>query len=353
MNMNGELDCECEDERVRNIELSFRTKLFYLRHFKADNLFEPFYRVLKSVKSTGRGIRSNISYANHPEGKGGIVSKSYGDVLEDESVLEQMHDPEFSLNPEKDAENMEFFTELFGDSIPIRLYGFGYLYSAPWDKITDLRGVEPILMDMYDRPEYLHKIIQKYISATNAQLDFIEKNLSVDSDISALHCTPAYVSGLEGNGLKATWYRGMSQSFGVVSPEMFKEFELDYIKPIAERFAYTYYGCCEPLDNKIEMLKSIKNLRKVGCSPWATVEKCAEQVGKDFVLAIKPNPAFVADRTDPDTIRTETERSVKAILKYGCPADFSLKDISTVSNRPENLIVWAQTVSDVLDKYYA
>jgi hypothetical protein len=32
--------------------------------------------------------------------------------------------------------------------------------------------------------------------------------------------------------------------------------------------------------------------------------------------------------------------------------EFVLKDISTVSHRPENLIVWAQTVSDVLDAYY-
>ena len=39
-------------------------------------------------------------------------------------------------------------------------------------------------------------------------------------------------------------------------------------------------------------------------------------------------------------------------IYYGCPYDYVLKDISTVSHKPENLIVWAQTVSDVLDKYY-
>ena len=30
-----------------------------------------------------------------------------------------------------------------------------------------------------------------------------------------------------------------------------------------------------------------------------------------------------------------------------------LKDISTVSNDPRNLIVWADTVGSVLDKYYS
>ena len=57
-------------------------------------------------------------------------------------------------------------------------------------------------------------------------------------------------------------------------------------------------------------------------------------------------------QTDPEVIKKEIEETVKACIKNGCPYDYVLKDISTVSNRPGNLIVWAQTVSDVLDKYY-
>ena len=81
-------------------------------------------------------------------------------------------------------------------------------------------------------------------------------------------------------------------------------------------------------------------------------EKCAEQIGGDYVLARKPNPAYVAIHTDPEVIKREIEETVKICIKYGCPYEYVLKDISTVSNRPENLIIWAQTVSDVLDKYY-
>ena len=32
--------------------------------------------------------------------------------------------------------------------------------------------------------------------------------------------------------------------------------------------------------------------------------------------------------------------------------DYVLKDITTVSRKPQNLIVWAETVSDVMDEYY-
>ena len=352
MDIDGELTCLCEDKRARGAELDLRKKLYYMKHFKADNNFEPYFRIKRAYDSTGIGIEMSVTDMKRTDAHNNIVSREYEDMLEDESVLDQLHDPVLTLRPDLDAERMEYYTELLGDSMPIRLYGYGYCYDSPWDKLSRLRGVEPILIDMYDRPEYLHELMKRFSSATMAELDFIEKNLDVDNEHLNLHCTPQTVSGLASNGLKATWYRRMAQSLGVVSPAMFKEFEVDYLYPIAERFAYTYYGCCEPLDDKIGILKSIPNLRKIGCSPWANVEKCAEQIGGDYVLSRKPNPANVAIQTDPELIRRELDETVKACIRYGCPYDYVLKDISTVSNRPENLIIWAQTVSDVLDKYY-
>ena len=352
MDIDGELTCICESDGARRAELFLRKGIYYIKHFKADNTLEPFFRIKRAYDSTGIGIEMKASDLKRTDATNNIVSREFEDVLEDESVLDKLHDPVFTLRPDKDAEQMEFYTDLFGDTMPIRLYGYGYCYDAPWDRLTRLRGVEPILMDMYDRPEYLHELMKKFSSAVQAELDFVEKNLDIDSENSSLHCTPQEVSGLADSGLKSTWYRRMAQSLGVVSPAMFEEFEVDYVNPLAERFAYTYYGCCEPLDDRISILKKIPNLRKIGCSPWASVEKCAEQIGGDYVLSRKPNPAHVAISTDPDVIRREVEDTVKACIKYGCPYDYVLKDISTVSHKPENLILWAQTVSDVLDKYY-
>ena len=145
----------------------------------------------------------------------------------------------------------------------------------------------------------------------------------------------------------------MAQTFSSISPEMHYEFDMQYSAPLAARCAYTYYGCCEPLHDRIDWLKkAYPNLRKVGVSPWADVEASAEALGGKFVLSRKPNPAHVARITDPDQIRAEITETVKACKKYGCPMDITLKDISTVNYRPENLMVWAETVSDVLDEYY-
>ena len=180
MNMDGELDCICESEQVRPVELHFRKALFYMKHFKADNHFEPFFRLKRAVDSTGIGVEWKAVDLKRTDSINNIVSREFEDVLADEAALEQMHDPVFTLRPDKDAAQMEFYTELFGDAIPVKLYGFGFFYYAPWDKITRLRGVEPILIDLYDRPEYLHRIMEKFTSAAHAELDFVEKNLDVD-----------------------------------------------------------------------------------------------------------------------------------------------------------------------------
>ena len=133
---------------------------------------------------------------------------------------------------------------------------------------------------------------------------------------------------------------------------MHEEFDLQYLRPLMARCGLVYYGCCEALDNKIEMLKTIPNLRKGGVSPWANVVSCAEQLQSDYVFARKPNPAFVSGSFDADTVRKETEETIRACIRYNCPYEFVLKDISTVSYRPENLIEWNRVVQETLDRFY-
>ena len=340
-----DLVCVCTDPVIRRTEWFFRRMLFQKKHFRTDLLLPDYWKVRMAYEISPLGIEKQ-------ETRSAARAKRFKDVMAEESSLELIREPSFLPRPDLDERNMNLFTDLFGDIMPVRLVGSNCMYMQFWDDISELRGVEPIYEDMYDRPEYLHAIMQAFVARATARMDFIEKHLRVDNDPVNLHCTPGMISGLADDGLKATWYRGMAQPFSCVSPAMFKEFELDYIKPLAERCAYTYYGCCEPLDNRIELLKGIRNLRKVGVSPWANEEICAEQLGKDYVFARKPNPANVALRTDPEVIRKETENTVRLCLKYGCPVEFVLKDITTVSRKLDNLTVWADTVSETLDRYY-
>ena len=144
MNIDGELDCVCENDALRDMEWRLRSDLFRERHFACDNFIEPVWTVHKAYRSTGNGL-SVKEQQIAVDDRNWIVSHHYEDVLADESALEAFHDPVITALPEEDEKNLAFAEEVLGDILPVELRGHG-IYYAPWDQIARLRGVEPILM---------------------------------------------------------------------------------------------------------------------------------------------------------------------------------------------------------------
>lgn len=355
MNIEHSLDCVCEDAGLRGFEYNMRFQLMRDKYFKCDNYIEPVWAVGKSFSSTGNGLgvrEKTIEMKNVP-----IKSHAYIDVLEDESAMDSFHLAEITAYPENDVKNVAYCEEVLDGIIPVVLRGHG-IYYAPWDTISTLRGVEPILVDMYERPEYLHRIIKAFTDSMSHEMDQMEALGLYDPNLMALHSTPSAVDvpNPSTDGVyrcRDIWFRTMAQMFSTISPDAHYEFDVQYSAPLAARCAYTYYGCCEPLSDRLDMLKkAYPNLRKIGTSPWSDVWRTAEETHGEYVVSKKPNPANVQSVVDPEVVRKEITETVEACLKYNCPCDITLKDISTVGERPENIIEWTKTVSDVLDVYY-
>ncbi len=355
MNQNQQLTLQCEHDFARTMETFFRRKLFAFEHFQVDMIAPDFYPIHKSFHSSGNGFEVK-EHTRQLDQANNISSHSYIDQIATEEDLSKFTQPILTAFPEIDETNMNMAEDILHGILPSQFVG-SEIYYAPWDQIPRLRGVEPILFDMIDRPEFLHKIIQIYTTHQDHLMTQAEKLGLYNSNQLSLHCTPPYTNSFKNQedgtaNLKNMWFRSMAQMFGSVSTDMWKEFELDYMRPLMARCGLVYYGCCEALDQRIELLKTVPNMRKIGVSAWANLESCAEQIGSQYVYARKPNPAYVAKDFDRDVVYQETEAVVKACIKHGCPYEFVLKDISTVSYRPENLSAWASTVTEVLDKYY-
>ena len=95
--------------------------------------------------------------------------------------------------------------------------------------------------------------------------------VSLTAAITALanhsHTIPSPVlksDGFDPDKVRASdlWGCGTAQIFSAVSPAMHQEFDLASTLQWMKRFGLNYYGCCEPLDKKIEILRNIPNLRK-------------------------------------------------------------------------------------------
>jgi len=353
MNLEGALDLACENSFARDMELFFRRTLYRWKYIQADMVVEDAFYIHKAYSSTGMGIHVREDILSNDD-TNHIVSHSYLDQLDTPDKVAALEMPVLTAHPDLDKQHLELAADILGDILPARLRGH-YLYHAPWDDIPRFRGVTQTLTDLACEPEHTHAIMKKFSDAAFATVRQMEQLGLFDWDIQSLHCTPPYVSDFEGTppgAMKNSWFRGMAQLFTEVSPAMFEEFELDYVKPLMAEFGLSYYGCCEALETKIQLLKTVPNLRKIGVSPWASAESCAEQIGKDYVFAHKPNPARVTGSFDKEAVEKEISHIIELCKKYNCPLEFVLKDVSTCSYKPQNLIAWVDTVMGVVDRHY-
>lgn len=359
LNGDPELNVVCEDSFARGMENFFRRELYRFRHFPTNRLFFPYYRIGKSYDETGWGIGEDAEIIETEKGNN-IVSHRYRDLLEDENDIEKMQPITITPRPDKDEQKLERASELIGNIMDIRLTGTACVYLAPWDSIVRYHTVENTFYDLYDRPEFMHAVMQRFVDIQTDRLEQMERYGLFDSvsALDSLHCTAPFTSSLPADKpgekylMKDIWIRNTAQTLGSCSPEMYDEFEIRHMEPLSKRFGALYYGCCEPLEKVIPYLKRLKNLRKIGVSPFADVRSCAEQIRGDYTLSRKPNPSYLSGGFSEEVIRKELTETVELCEQYGCSYDYVLKDISTVGHEPERLSVWARTVSGVLDSYY-
>jgi hypothetical protein len=229
-------------------------------------------------------------------------------------------------------------------------------YLSLWDPISTWMGVENTLYALIDRPDFMHRLVGRMTEGYLGMLDQLEEQGLLCGPQSLVHCTGAYTDDLPAPGydpekprLKDLWMFGLAQMFSTVSPQMFEDFEVDYASRICARFGLVYYGCCDPLDRKMNEVRKIPNVRKVSMSPWVEEEHGAAEIGGDFVYSRKPNPAFLAtDTFNPARVREDLLTTRRICEAHGCPLEIILKDISTVRYEPQRLFQWADVAMEVV-----
>ena len=354
MEADGELALQTEENFCRSMETRLRRILYSWRHMRADMVVEPVIDIGKVIRGMGFGIETVEKRAMiDPEND--VVGHLYIDQIKTEEDVQKIRIPEIHLDEEATAQAQERAQEIFDGILAVRMQGCLPTF-APWDSIVQWHGVERSILDLVDRPEFIHSIMSRITESQLSMLDQLEEKGLLGSEQNTIHCTGAYTDELPAPGFdpghsraKDLWTCGMAQIFSTVSPAMHQEFELDYAIKWYSRFGLVYYGCCEPLDEKIGIVRNIPHVRKISMSPWVDVEKGAERVGSDFVFSRKPTPALLAGRTwAPEAVERDLRETLEACTRHGCPLEFILKDISTVGYQPQRLWEWVEVAMRVV-----
>jgi hypothetical protein len=355
VDVDGELALQTESPFARTLETRLRRILYAWRHMRADMVVEPTITIPKVIRSTGLGIEI-VEQRAVTDPNNDIVGHFYVDQLKtDEDVL-KIHTPELELDEKATAEAEEAAHAVFDGLLAVQMQGMLPTF-AVWDVIVQWRGAQNVIYDLADRPAFIHKIMARLTEAYLGMLDQLEEKGLLGYAQSTIHCSGAYTDELPAPGFdprrpraRDLWTCGMAQIFSTVSPAMHQEFEMDYAVRWYERFGLVYYGCCEPLHKKIDLVKRIPHVRKVSMSPWVDVEQGAQRIGKDLVFSRKPSPAYLAGPTwDAEAVRQDLQDTQECCARHGCPVEFILKDISTVCYQPQRLWAWADVARRVVE----
>jgi hypothetical protein len=353
MNISDELSLQCTDAECRSYEESLRRTLFQWEHFPVDMVVEPFIQVRKAIHNTGFGIDVQEDVAV-TDPTNSVFGHKFINQFQTAEDLQKVRTPQISHDTAKTQRRLEVAHELFDGLLEVRSCGEDP-YLSLWDPISTWMGVENALIALMDQPELMHELARRMTDGYLIMLDQLEDQGLLCEPQTLIHCTGAYTDELpapEYNPAKPRskdiWMFGLAQLFSTVSPRMFKEFEVDYTSRICARFGLVYYGCCDPLDKKMDQVRMIPNVRKISMSPWVNQERGAAEIGRDFVYSRKPNPALLAfESFDTQAVRDDLLLSRKVCEKYHCPLEIILKDISTVHYQSDRLFEWAKIAMQV------
>ncbi|MAF09165.1 hypothetical protein CMK11_01840 [Candidatus Poribacteria bacterium] len=355
MDYEDELTLVTTDPWARGQELGLRRMLYQWRHLPGDMVVDDYMSSPHVAHSTGFGI-SEKAYIVRTDETSGTVSRQFHPQLVEPGDIEKIRMPEVTYDADATQDSYERMCGIYGDILPVRVVGRKNWWFAPWDLLIRWWGVEDAMMDLAVRPDMVHKAMARLVDAYMCELDqIIELDmLTLNNDNTRIGSggygyideLPEPTADYGPARTQDMWGCATAQIFSEVSPEMHWEFALQYEAKWLERWGLTYYGCCEPLDLKVEILRRVPNLRKLSMSAWIDAERAVANVGTDYVMSRKPNPAvFATDEWQPDVARRELIEFLE--VAEGCRVELILKDISTVRYDPERLWDWEGIAMEV------
>jgi hypothetical protein len=359
MNVDDELTLVCTHPWAKNLERDLKREIYQRRHMPGDMIVSNYIECPKVFSTTDFGILEQTETA-HTDAENEIYSRHFKIQISEEEDIEKIKMPEIRYMKKATEYNYNAMCDLFEGIIDVKLTGQKHIWYTPWDFLIRWWGIEEAMMDLVVRPQMVHRAYERMVDAWMVELDqFDELNLlSLDCNNTRIGSGGyGYTKELPGDPFSEKhvhphnmWGCANAQILASVSPKMHWEFALEHDMRWLSRFGLTYYGCCEPLDNKIDLMKKISNLRKISVSPWCDTQKIAEQVGGDYVMSRKPNPAIFAETVLDER---EAEKQLTDFLQCANKGhvEMIMKDISTVRYHPENLWKWEKIAMRVAEKY--
>jgi hypothetical protein len=347
----------CEGELARETEQILRDRVYRWEFQRDDQVWEPIvYCQMVMTGDAGYGMTRDVTTPDYVFG-----ASAFGQTLGADVEPEVMGEPNVTHDEAETARRYDAMCDVFDGILTVEKRGLWGTWSEPMDNFIQWRGIEQSLMDLVERPEWVHR----WLSAmTDYDIDRIRRaealgllklnnhdNVLITGGLLTTDELPAPDFDGEHVRAKDLWGFSSTQIFSEVSPAMHEEFALQYESRFLSQFGLAYYGCCEPLHHKVDLIfKHIKNVRKISMSPWVDVAAGAEAIGDRAVFAYKPNPAILGMPTWDVGAAREQLREVLELTRE-CVIEICMKDLHAVCNQPHRMTEWIAMAKELAGEY--
>jgi hypothetical protein len=339
---------QCRGELARRWEMALRKEIFWGAEMCDDRVIEPNFSVPHVYQESDWGMHET---RRRTQDDGSYV---WDAPLKSYANLSVLHTPITTVDARRTADLVALAQETLGDVLSVRLKTpWWWTLGMTWTAIN-LRGLQQFMLDMFDHPDELHRLMSILRDGHLARLDFLQDNglLSPNNDGTYVgsggfgwsrELPP--IGAADKVRTQDMWGFAESQETVGVSPAMFEEFIFPYQAPILARFGLNCYGCCEPLDTRWHVVERFPRLRRVSVSPWCDLAGMAEKLGARYIFSWKPRPSDLAMSTfDEASIRAGVREGLR--IARNCRVEVIMKDNHTICHDPGRVVRWVRIVRE-------
>jgi len=301
---------ECDDAGCRALEAQLRYALTAYEKIDDDRIIPARFVVDGCTPTTGICDELRITRADngHGDTKGYTTNHPIQDIDADFGKLKKST---IRLDREESERRLRLAEEVFAGLLPVEAGRPGSAYSnGITNQAVHLMGMQELYLQMAMNPEGVHRLFA-FLAENNLALGQWEEEqglLTSNHDGNQGYCTGSSLFSDEtevpaGRRVRASDRYGYleSQESAGISPAMFDEFVMPYLTPLAAKFKFLMFGCCEAVHHLMPSLLRLHGLRKVSVTPWCDLSILTRTCPTDIIWCCKPIPLLLCDDTFSET----------------------------------------------------
>lgn len=317
---------ECETAGCRALEARLLHALTAYEKTDDDRIIPDRFVVDWCTPATG--ICDELQFTRADNGRGNTTAYMSNHPIQDiEADFGKLKKSTIALDREETARRRELAEEAFSGLLPVEVGRAGSAYSnGITNSAVHLMGMQELYLQMAANPAAVHRLFS-FLMENNLALGQWEEDhglLTANNDGNQGYCTGSSLYSDEtaapaGRAVRSADRYGYleSQESAGISPAMFDEFVMPYLAPLAARFKFLMFGCCEAVHHLMPHLARLHGLRKVSVTPWCDLRELTRTCRTDIIWCRKPVPLLLCDETfSPDVLRQHLQETLDIGREY-------------------------------------